>query len=55
MNRLQLDALLEETIVEVVTLSKKDRDSLIDALLEMLSSEGIVEIDEDEDDEDDDG
>lgn len=54
MTREELDTLLDETINEVVTLSKKDRDRLIDVLVEALTSSsgpGLELDDEDEDEE----
>lgn len=55
MNRAQLDSLLDETILEVTSLNKKEKDRLIDALVEVLTSEVGVELDEEEVDEDVDG
>ncbi len=52
MTRLELEDQLEEVIFDAsVELAKKDRNRLIDALVEHLVFEGMVELDEDEEDE----
>lgn len=51
MTRPDLDVLLDETIIDVVTLSKKDRDRLIDALVEVLIGDPGLELDDEDEDE----
>lgn len=54
MKRLTIEDELDEIIKESTSLNRKDRDRLIDSLVEYLRDEGFIEFDEDEDYEDED-
>lgn len=48
MERHELESQLEEVVIESATISRKDRDRLIENLVDYLVSELAIELDEEE-------